>query len=43
MVVDGGLWLSRPRYVPKEDVKALSKVVEKKVRFSGVGVPSSKL
>ncbi|CAL5030082.1 unnamed protein product [Urochloa decumbens] len=43
IVVDGGLWLSRPRHIPKEDVKALSKVVEKKVRASGVGVPSSKL
>ncbi|GJN01768.1 hypothetical protein PR202_ga19063 [Eleusine coracana subsp. coracana] len=43
MIVDGGLWLSHPRHVPKEEVKALSKVVEKKVRTSGVGVPSSKL
>uniref|UniRef100_A0A0E0DIA8 2,4-dienoyl-CoA reductase [(3E)-enoyl-CoA-producing] n=1 Tax=Oryza meridionalis TaxID=40149 RepID=A0A0E0DIA8_9ORYZ len=43
MVVDGGLWLSRPRHIPKEEVKELSKVVEKKVRASGVGVPSSKL
>ncbi|KAK3143721.1 hypothetical protein QOZ80_4AG0304110 [Eleusine coracana subsp. coracana] len=43
MVVDGGLWLSHPRHVPKEEVKALSRVVEKKVRASGVGVPSSKL
>ncbi|TVU15770.1 hypothetical protein EJB05_39308 [Eragrostis curvula] len=43
MIVDGGLWLSHPRHVPKEEVKALSKVVEKKVRISGVGVPSSKL
>ena len=43
IIVDGGLWLSRPRHIPKEEVKALSKVVEKKVRASGVGVPSSKL
>ncbi|KAK8449615.1 hypothetical protein SEVIR_7G246900v4 [Setaria viridis] len=43
IVVDGGLWLSRPRHIPKEEVKALSKVVERKVRTSGVGVPSSKL
>jgi 2,4-dienoyl-CoA reductase [(3E)-enoyl-CoA-producing], peroxisomal len=43
MVVDGGLWVSHPRHVPNEEVKALSSVVEKKVRFSGVGVPSGKL
>jgi hypothetical protein len=43
MVVDGGLWLSHPRHVPKDEVKALSRIVEKKVRTSGVGVPSSKL
>jgi len=41
IIVDGGLWLSRPRHIPKEEVKALSKVVEKKVRTSGFGVPSS--
>lgn len=41
MVVDGGLWLSRPRHIPKEDVKALSRAVEQKSR--AVGVPSSKL
>jgi peroxisomal 2,4-dienoyl-CoA reductase len=43
MVVDGGLWLSRPRHVSKEEVKDLSRVIEQKVRASGVGVPSSKL
>lgn len=43
LVVDGGLWLSQPRHIPKEEVRNLSKVVEKKVRTSGVGVPSSKL
>jgi peroxisomal 2,4-dienoyl-CoA reductase len=43
MVVDGGLWLSRPRHIPKEEVKDLSKVIEQKVRASAVGVPSSKL
>jgi hypothetical protein len=43
IVVDGGLWLSRPRHIPKEEVKALSKVVERKVRTSSVGMPSSKL
>ncbi|KAJ3693524.1 hypothetical protein LUZ60_009004 [Juncus effusus] len=43
MVVDGGLWLSRPRFIPKEYVKNLSRVVEKNVRKSNVGFPSSKL
>jgi len=43
LVVDGGLWLSHPRHIPKKEVKELSKLVEKKVRTSGVGMPSSKL
>ncbi|KAG2574679.1 peroxisomal 2,4-dienoyl-CoA reductase [(3E)-enoyl-CoA-producing]-like [Panicum virgatum] len=43
LVVDGGLWLSHPRHIPKKEVKELSKIVEKKVRTSGVGMPSSKL
>ncbi|KAF8649983.1 hypothetical protein HU200_064142 [Digitaria exilis] len=43
LVVDGGFWLSHPRHIPKEEVKELSKAVEKKVRTSGVGIPSSKL
>ncbi|WVZ64249.1 hypothetical protein U9M48_013801 [Paspalum notatum var. saurae] len=43
IIVDGGLWLSHPRYIPKEEVKALSEVAEKKVRASAAGVPSSKL
>ncbi|RLM75118.1 peroxisomal 2,4-dienoyl-CoA reductase-like [Panicum miliaceum] len=30
LVVDGGLWLSHPRHIPKEEVKELSKLVEKK-------------
>ncbi|KAM6570455.1 hypothetical protein CsatB_018440 [Cannabis sativa] len=30
MVVDGGLWLSRPPHLPKEFVKQLSRAVEKK-------------
>ena len=42
-MVDGGLWLSHPRHIPKKEVKELSKLVEKKVRTSGVGMPSSKL
>lgn len=32
LIVDGGLWLSRPRHIPKEDVKELSRVIEKKTR-----------
>ncbi|KAJ0975902.1 hypothetical protein J5N97_017867 [Dioscorea zingiberensis] len=43
LVVDGGLWLSRPRYIPKEDVKQLSRLVKKKSRTSPTGIPSSKL
>ncbi|XP_074572230.1 peroxisomal 2,4-dienoyl-CoA reductase [(3E)-enoyl-CoA-producing] [Curcuma longa] len=43
MIVDGGHWLSQPRYIAKEDVKNLSRVVEKKSRKSPVGIPSSKL
>ncbi|CAN6689052.1 unnamed protein product [Malus baccata var. baccata] len=43
IVVDGGLWLSRPRHLPKEAVKQLSRTVEKRSRNAPVGVPSSKL
>ncbi|XP_059666716.1 peroxisomal 2,4-dienoyl-CoA reductase [(3E)-enoyl-CoA-producing]-like [Cornus florida] len=43
MIVDGGLWLSRPRHLPKEAVKQLSRAVEKKSRDAPVGVPTSKL
>ncbi|KAF5728114.1 Short-chain dehydrogenase-reductase B [Tripterygium wilfordii] len=43
LIVDGGLWLSRPRHMPKEAVRQLSRVVEKRSRDSPVGVPSSKL
>ncbi|XP_073100679.1 peroxisomal 2,4-dienoyl-CoA reductase [(3E)-enoyl-CoA-producing] [Elaeis guineensis] len=43
MVVDGGFWLSHPRHIPKEEVKELSRVVEKKSRTSRVGAPTSKL
>ncbi|KAL4579636.1 hypothetical protein LXL04_015791 [Taraxacum kok-saghyz] len=43
LIVDGGLWLSRPRHLPKEEVKMLSRVVEKKARVAPTGVPSSKL
>ncbi|CAL9116327.1 unnamed protein product [Musa acuminata var. zebrina] len=43
VVVDGGLWLSRPRYIAKEEVRKLSRVVEKKSRNSAVNIPTSKL
>lgn len=43
MIVDGGLWLSRPRHLPKDAVKELSRTVEKKSRNAPVGVPPSKL
>lgn len=43
LVVDGGLWLSRPRHLAKEEVKMLSRVVEKRAREAPTGVPSSKL
>ncbi|KAJ6756609.1 PEROXISOMAL 24-DIENOYL-COA REDUCTASE [Salix purpurea] len=43
LIVDGGLWLSRPRHLPKDAVKQLSRAVEKRSRNSQVGVPSSKL
>ncbi|XP_034679325.1 peroxisomal 2,4-dienoyl-CoA reductase [Vitis riparia] len=43
LAVDGGLWLSRPRHLPKEAVKQLSRAVEKRSRGVPVGVPKSKL
>ncbi|VVA97417.1 unnamed protein product [Arabis nemorensis] len=43
MVVDSGLWLSKPRHLPKEAVKQLSRVVEKRSRAKPVGLPTSKL
>ncbi|XP_042515765.1 peroxisomal 2,4-dienoyl-CoA reductase [(3E)-enoyl-CoA-producing] [Macadamia integrifolia] len=43
VIVDGGLWLSRPRHLPKEAVKELSRVVEKRSREAPVGVAKSKL
>ncbi|XP_068654928.1 peroxisomal 2,4-dienoyl-CoA reductase [(3E)-enoyl-CoA-producing]-like [Aristolochia californica] len=43
LVVDGGLWLSRPRIIPREAVRSLSRVVERKSRAAPVGVPKSKL
>ncbi|KAL0300953.1 UNVERIFIED_CONTAM: Peroxisomal 2,4-dienoyl-CoA reductase [Sesamum calycinum] len=41
--VDGGLWLSRPRHLPKDAVKQLSRTVEKRSRAAPVGLPSSRL
>ncbi|CAK8561324.1 unnamed protein product [Lathyrus sativus] len=43
MIVDGGLWLSRPRHIPKEAVRQVSRALEKKSRNEPVGVPKSKL
>ncbi|XAR60332.1 2,4-dienoyl-CoA reductase (NADPH) [Bertholletia excelsa] len=43
LVVDGGQWLSRPRNLPKEAVKQLSRSVERRSREAAVGVPKSKL
>ncbi|CAN1263196.1 Peroxisomal 2,4-dienoyl-CoA reductase [(3E)-enoyl-CoA-producing] [Linum perenne] len=41
--VDGGLWLSRLRHLAKDEVKQISRTVEKRSRDKPVGVPSSKL
>ncbi|KAK8464318.1 hypothetical protein PHAVU_011G177250 [Phaseolus vulgaris] len=43
LIVDGGLWLSRPRHLQKEAVKQVSRSVEKRSRNAPVGVPKSKL
>ncbi|OVA12411.1 Short-chain dehydrogenase/reductase SDR [Macleaya cordata] len=45
LVVDGGLWLSRPRHISKETVRELSRVVERKSREAPppARVPTSKL
>ncbi|XP_014492816.1 peroxisomal 2,4-dienoyl-CoA reductase [Vigna radiata var. radiata] len=43
VIVDGGLWLSRPRHLAKEAVKQVSRSVEKRSRNAPVGVPKSKL
>lgn len=43
IVVDGGLWLSRPRHLPKDAVRQLSRAVEKRSRDKPAGLPSSKL
>lgn len=43
MVVDGGLWLSRPRHLPKDAVKQLGRAVERRSRATPIGVPKSNL
>ncbi|XP_043689236.1 peroxisomal 2,4-dienoyl-CoA reductase [(3E)-enoyl-CoA-producing]-like [Telopea speciosissima] len=43
LVVDGGDWLNQPRQMPKEAVKELSRVVEKRSREAPVGVAKSKI
>ncbi|KAM7269435.1 hypothetical protein ACFE04_024932 [Oxalis oulophora] len=43
LVVDGGLWVSRPRHLQKEAVKQLSRAVEKRSRDKPVGLPKAKL
>ncbi|KAK3042645.1 hypothetical protein RJ639_000897, partial [Escallonia herrerae] len=43
LIVDGGLWVSRPRHLPKEAVKQLSRTVESRSRAAPVGIPTSKL
>lgn len=41
LVVDGGSWLSAPRHLPKDEVRRLSRAVERRSR--DVAVPKSKL
>ncbi|XP_068320605.1 peroxisomal 2,4-dienoyl-CoA reductase [(3E)-enoyl-CoA-producing]-like [Pyrus communis] len=43
LVVDGGEWLTKPAYFPKEAVKQLSRAVERRSRDKPVGVAKSKL
>ncbi|KAL0443135.1 UNVERIFIED_CONTAM: Peroxisomal 2,4-dienoyl-CoA reductase [Sesamum latifolium] len=43
LIVDGGLWLSTPRNLPKDAVKQFSRAVEKRSRTSPAGLPTSKL
>ncbi|KAE8646106.1 peroxisomal 2,4-dienoyl-CoA reductase [Cucumis sativus] len=43
IIADGGMWLSSPRRLPKDAVKQLSRVVEKRSRNLPVGAPKSKL
>ncbi|KAK6133158.1 hypothetical protein DH2020_033096 [Rehmannia glutinosa] len=41
--VDGGLWLSKPRHMAKDEVKQFSRTAEKRSRAAPSGVPTSKL
>lgn len=43
IVVDGGIWLCRPRRLPKEEVKRISRSVEKNSRESSAALANSKL
>ncbi|KAK9082209.1 hypothetical protein Syun_031658 [Stephania yunnanensis] len=43
MIVDGGLWLSRPRHIAKETVREVSRIVEKRSREVTSRPPTSKL
>ncbi|KAK8971015.1 Peroxisomal 2,4-dienoyl-CoA reductase [Platanthera guangdongensis] len=43
IVVDGGIWLCRPRRIPKEEVKRISRTVEKNSRESSAALANSKL
>ncbi|KAL5731369.1 2,4-dienoyl-CoA reductase [(2E)-enoyl-CoA-producing] [Ranunculus cassubicifolius] len=43
LIVDGGLWLSRPRHIQKEVIQKISRAVEERSRKAPVGLPSSKL
>ncbi|KAJ4834570.1 hypothetical protein Tsubulata_044649 [Turnera subulata] len=43
MAVDGGHWLSKPRTYSKDEVRQMSRAVEKRSRDAPVGVPKSKL
>ncbi|CAH9083802.1 unnamed protein product [Cuscuta europaea] len=39
LIVDGGLWVSQPRRLPKDVVKQLSRSVEKRSRDAPIGTP----
>ncbi|KAF9587616.1 hypothetical protein IFM89_004448 [Coptis chinensis] len=43
LVVDNGLWLSRPRHIQKKVVQEISRAVERRSREAPVGTPTSKL
>ncbi|GER47608.1 NAD(P)-binding Rossmann-fold superfamily protein [Striga asiatica] len=43
LAIDGGMWLAKPRNLPKEAVRQFSRAVEKRSRSAPDGVPTSKL